>query len=191
VKLLIAEPFCHSPFDPSGCDELGPHRDNIGTVGQTPLYREKLSRPNIGQLAMTWQSLSKRKPFRKTDCLKIARLKIANGRCPHRQMFSTIANRCGAGTLSRRPRVSRGFASWDRPCDSRVVLRYYRRMCRVAPGTDFAGERASFLALPAARTGRMSAGAGLGAANFRERCCVTHPCGAQSSPSLVRRICCA
>jgi hypothetical protein len=28
---------------------------SIGTVGQTPLYREKLSRPNIGQLAVTWR----------------------------------------------------------------------------------------------------------------------------------------
>jgi hypothetical protein len=42
----------------------------------------------------------------------------------------------------------------------------------------------------------MSAGAGLGAANFDERCCVTHPCvdqssGAQSGPSLERRISCA
>jgi hypothetical protein len=28
---------------------------SIGTVGQTPLYREKLSRPNIGQVAVTWR----------------------------------------------------------------------------------------------------------------------------------------
>ena len=72
MKLLIAKPFSHSLFDPSSGDELGLLWDNIGTVGQTPLYREKLSRPNIGQLAMTWQSAPEKKPVRKSHCLKIA-----------------------------------------------------------------------------------------------------------------------